>query len=739
MADKKEVRFDRRGFLKGAGATLAAGAHGLAAQAGPGVEASAASGPLIHLARGPVSFLKGQSAYVVAVPKSDLDKRIASWLTSYLEKVLKKKPQVVGELSRVPVAMPAIVLALSREVSVEGMAVPAGSAEAFALATGKVGQHPVVVALGQEEQGIKRAVQKLVVKSRQTVAGLEFPELNLAERPWIPQREYAMCCWVPRYVRGVFVNPYADERMNVWLYGEQQRGAYADMFDWFGFSGVQLLDVCYNFGLFGSVEAFQDRLKAIARSARQNGQHVTLWVWAAEFNHYGWPDPDITYTPGPGLTAFDDPKVRKGFEKYYDYYAELAPYTDLLMAHFYDPGNLTDREDVFKYLRLLEGKFRAKNPRVKMALDMWAARPDYFQQIVDHGFKDYLILEMTLPSEFKPGERESIHAQAKRFGVKLGVWGWYDTGMETDQLPSLYVNAQLLKTMYQDIKNKAAAIHPLVYWSEMEAHHLNNIYSMYVAAQLLWNPDLDPHAILSELTEGIWGPVNGQKVFEALRLIEDVRSGPTWHTFWWTDPQFRMTSDDPARDLARAETALASLSALRTDEGFVTKFPLPFPPGTFIELMLPHLKQIQAYLQFQIELERIQVEAKQGVSKEGLAKRIAAAWQPIPEYDTWIGTFSQRERCMQEILLEKLTKEVGVEVPPPRWLRAQDADRLLQKIQNVQRGLRDQCHFEPADLNEFHWGEGKLENRFQKLIDDGEVEKVEGDKYRLVNWSHYAG
>ena len=46
--------------------------------------------------------------------------------------------------------------------------------------------------------------------------------------------------------------------------------------------------------------------------------------------------------------------------------------------------------------------------------------------------------------------------------------------------------------------------------------------------------------------------------------------------------------------------------------------------------------------------------------------------------------------------------------------------------------------FRPADLNEFYWRAGKLKDRFQKVIDGGLVEKVEGEKYRLVNWSHYA-
>jgi hypothetical protein len=192
-------------------------------------------------------------------------------------------------------------------------------------------------------------------------------------------------------VRGVFVNPYADERMNIWQYSGPQIAQYVEMYDWFGFSGIQLMETSYSYGILGSVEAFHARLKEFASAARRNGQNVSLWVWAAEFSHFNWIDPDVTYIPSSGHSAFNDPRVRKVFDKYYDAYAELAPYIDRLMGHFYDPGNLRDQSDVFNYMRLLESKFRARNPNIKMAIDMWAGNPDYFTKLVNNGFQHYLI------------------------------------------------------------------------------------------------------------------------------------------------------------------------------------------------------------------------------------------------------------------------------------------------------------------------------------------------------------
>jgi len=703
---------------------------------------------------GTVEFPAGKTAYIVANPKSPLEKRTVDQLSVYLTGVLHTETTVVASLQSVPVSAPAIIL-LTGEKNPLGTSAPLESPEGFSLVTGKIAQRDVVVAVGNSDRGLKRAVQRLVIRSQQAEKRLEIPDLKLAEKPWIPQREWALCPWVPWNVRGTYVNPYADQRVNVYKFTDSQQARYVQMFDSFGFSGAQLIEGSNSWSYFGSVEAYQEQVKRLARFARDNGQQVTFWVWAAQFNHYGWADLDLVYTPSAGHTAFSDPAVRKGFEKYYDYYAEMAPYVDRLISHFYDPGELSDRQDVFNYMRLLESKFKAKNPQIKMSIDLWGTDPGYFNELVKNGFKDYLLLENSIAdyvpvhpdgaetlrvgsdSLLHPDQRSKIHEAAKRLNLAIGMWGWYDTEYETDQQASMYVNAQLFKSLVQQIKNGAGKIHPMEYWSEMDAGHLNNLCSMYVAGQLLWNPDRDPDELVSEFAEGIWGPRNGPKVLQALRLVQDVRTGPTWDTYWWTMSGYRRGTANPAEDLRRAESALAELKSLKTDTSFVPKFPLPVSPDTLIELMLPHLQQIRAFAEFRIELDQIKTAWKNGTSKEEISQRLAKAWKPIPEYNTWVGVFGQTERRMQEIQLRRFAKEVGVKLVEPTWLRSEDAGRLLEKIQNVQREQRGEVDFKVSDLNEFMWTNEKLNNRFQKLVADGWVAKVGEDTYRLVNWSEY--
>lgn len=686
-----------------------------------------------------IAFPRNAAAYVVATPSTKLEKRVVMRLTDYMSKVLGKRPIVEPALNRVPSGKPALVLTSRKGGSPIPVQVPSASEESYTLVTGSHSGHALAVCAALTDRGLKRAVQRLVILSQQEPDALVIPSTRLSESPWIRYREWTICPWDPEHVRGVFHNDSADKRMDIHRYSERRLADYVEMFDWFGFSGCQLMETCYVYGTMGSVEADQSWQKNVARFAKDNGQQVSLWAWTALFSGYGWHDPDVVATPGPGMSAFDDPGVRRSFEKYYDYYAELAPYVDRFIDHFYDPGVLKDRADVFKYMRLLEHKLKAKNPNIQMGIDCWAAAPDYLKLLADNGFKDYLILPSAFPEAYPGDSREKLHEQAKRQGMKLGIWGWYITEYETDQIASMYVNAQLMKDFYQRMRDGALKVCPVHYWSEMEAGHLNNIYSMYASSQLLWNPNRDPHEILRELTEGIWGPANGPKVLAALELIQDVRSGPTWETYWWGRATHRIGTDDPSTDLRRAQECISSLVSMKTDPSFVPKFPLPFPPSTFVELMIPHVRQIEAYAQFRLKVAAGRQAAASGADKGKLERMLVDAWQPVPEYNTWVGTFGSQELREQKMTVAALCGEYGLSVSDPAALRYVEADRLLQAIRSVQGGMSVSYVFSALQAaREFHWPEAGAKDRFAKLLSDGVVTRVGDDNYRLADWENWA-
>jgi hypothetical protein len=686
-----------------------------------------------------VRFERGGIAYVVAQPKSAIEKRIVGRLAAYLNEVLQATPEIAATLDDVPAGGQAVVLCNEAVAPPVPVNIPSGTDEAFTLVTAEVEGRRLIVAAGAAGKGLKRAVQRLVIASEQTPGALVFEGLDLHERPWIPAREWTICPWTPDAVRGCFTNPYADKRLNIYLYDDERLARYVEMFDWFGYSGAQLIDTCYTWAQFGSVEAAHDWQKRVAGHLRDNAQEASLWAWTAEFSGFGWNDPEAAYAPKEGVAAVEDPDVRRTFEKYYRAYAELAPDVDRFIAHFYDPGRLTEQADAFDYMRLLESMLREKNPAIQMGVDCWARGPDYFEALADSGFNHYLLLPTSSPEAFPPGSREALHQRAAELGLHVGIWGWYTTEYETDQLASMYVNASVIKDAYSRI-GRAAEIHPVEYWSEMEAHHLNNIYSMYVAGQLLWDPDRDPHAALAELTSAVWGPNAGKEVYEALCLIEDVRSGPAWETYWWTRPEHRVGTENPAQDLQRAERASSVLARLESDRGYVPKIPLPFPPRNFVELMLPHLEQIRRYAQFRLDIEEVGRAAKEGVSSEGLAQMLDAAWKPVPEYGTWIGVFGNQELRAQKETILAVAEELGLLLPCADGLRYMEADRLLQMFRIMQTGVPGPLSFTPENHMGYFWPMDFVRDRFQKLVEDGVlVQEQGGAPYRLVDWADWAG
>ena len=691
---------------------------------------------------GEVSFPHGSSAYIVASSKTSLGKKIVIRLSDYISSVTHKPAIVVSSISNVPSTNPFIIL--NSGLSSLSLSSRAISPEAFTINTRSINGHKAVVIEGSTNLGVKQGVQRLIIKSQQQSTSLVIPEMHLSESPWIPQREWTLCPWAPDQPRGVFTNPNADKRLNVWLYSDQQIESYVDMFNSFGFSGCQLMETVANYSILGSADAARARLKSFAKSVKQNGQDVTLWVWAAQFNNYGWTDNTVTYTPQKGLTAFTDPKVRASFEKYYNGYTEMAPYTDMLMTHFYDPGSLKHRADVFKYMRLLHNKFKAVNPKVKLGVDFWASDSDsaYMKQLIDNGFGDALLLESGMPHLYPPGKREALHNQAKQQNIKMGIWGWHTVERESDQFPKMHVNAQVLSSFYKQIQDGVDKIQHIQYWSEMEAYHLSNIFSMYASAQLLWNPNRDPDELLWEVSEGIWGTKNGAKVLKALKLIQDIRSGPTWDTYWSNKGRqpYSFGTENPANDKQRAEEALRELSEMRTDSSFVPKFPLPFQPSVFIEIILPNIRQIQAFAEFRLQEKTIREAAKKGVSKDELTKFAVEAWKPIPEYNTWVGTFGQAEARVQEAMMRQLAKDIAIKITPPRWLVHRDADRFLQRIQTLQRRSAQPVRFKFDDAigrGEFYWSLDKIQETIDALVATGSLIKFEDSTYQLANFEEY--
>jgi hypothetical protein len=313
--------------------------------------------------------------------------------------------------------------------------------------------------------------------------------------------------------------------------------------------------------------------------------------------------------------------------------------------------------------------------------------------------------------------------------------------METDQASNMHVNGHLLKEYITAARDGAERILPATYWSEMEAYHLANIYTTYQVAQLLWNPDADPDRLLDEIANAIWGPRDAPSVLEALRLIEEMRTGKTWMSYWHNSPSRTDGSDDPAADARRAADCLNKLAGLlQPDPTYVPKITLPVSRRDLLLVMLPHLEQIRRFAEFRLEMNRIKLAHEAGADKGAIRQRLAEAWKPVPDFDTWIGVYGQTESWRQEKLIRRFCKEAGIDPPlPPKWKISRDAFRALQKIENHQRVSPDVLLMDHEEIaSEFSLDADYARMLMEKLEEEGWVERVEGTQYRLVNWKDIA-
>jgi len=579
-------------------------------------------------------------------------------------------------------------------------------------------------------------------------AEVKAPNPSGGEEAWVKVREYAICPWRPHFVRGQFYNPYANKNADIFNYSEEEIDLYVQMMGKLGFTGVQILNTCYTWSTFGSIDDAQEKIKQIAKAAKKHGQTVTLWVWAAQFSAYGWVEPDFlpskdAYFGSYPSGAYEDKETFQLFDRYYTKYVELAPYVDRLISHFFDPGALSDYNDVIQFNKLLEGKFLAANPNMKFGIDTWG-KSGFDNALIEKksSLSNYMLLELTMPTS--ASARAEFRNKAKSNGFESGVWGWYTAEYETDQMAGMYVNAKVLKSVYHQMRRDVDHVGVPVYWSEMSATHIYNIFTMYAAAQLLINPDRNPDELLLEIAEMVFGAKYKDQIFEVLSLIQDARSGDSWNTYWWTRADYIIKTANKQivnwNDiLARAEKAEHLLRNLKENADFTPSIPLPKSPATLIEMILPHIMQIKQYAQFRIDFDKLNTMQHEGSSQEKLTAFLHEIYHPIPDYDTWVGAFGQPEQRAQTAFVEEFCKKNNIQFPKRESMVSENARRTLDRMRVLQKLSKDRMTFNMPKMLSNYLDMSELQTQFviERLLGNGDIEK-DGSNYRLMDWKPHA-
>ena len=557
--------------------------------------------------------------------------------------------------------------------------------------------------------------------------------------PWIKEREPAVCMWKFDQNRGFISDMNVSLKNDFMCLSDRQLENYAAMMKECGFTGIQVTDICSAWRANGSWENVHDKFKTLSRACHRLGMNFTVWCWAAEFSGHGWSDPDAVYkNADPEKPACEDPRVLAVFNKYYDIYADLAPYADRVIAHFFDPGNLTDMTSIIYFVGLLKDKFRAKNPDIKIAVDTWGCPDGYPQALVDAGMEDVMLMELPfLPVWRQPGKRAAFREGVKRLGCELGSWGWYTSDLETDQMTYMTVNCRVLKDVFNETRRQADRVMVPSYWSEIDSYHILNFFSLYAAGHLLIDPEADPDALLSDSAYAVTGKndTNAKRLISVLELIRDARSGDSWDSYWWTEPGYVLDHYDHENVLSRADGAIGSLTALIAEPEPDDGIPFPITRRELYRLILPHLYQIKRYALFCRDLESIKAAKSAGSPKEELQLMVDRLDCEIPEYNTVTGLWGQKEARSAYERASSFCEKHGLKAPersPAVMFRFKR--RFADHLRVLQRGSDERLWVTPRFYEGGLIGEKLSQRIMDGLAEEGVLERDGAGKYSLSDW-----
>lgn len=586
--------------------------------------------------------------------------------------------------------------------------------------------------LGWMEAGT--LTEKCVASTDRIVVGNEVLD---SSEPWMEKREPIITLWNTNYSRGVLYNESTSLKTNLMTMSDEQLYQYVKMLKFCGFTGIQFTDMCSAWAGAGSYEFVHDRLRTLAEAAKSLDMDVTLWVWGSEFTGYGWVDDSVIYHEDGKEFAYESQAVIDTFNKYYDIYAELADIADRVIAHFIDPGNLQDAEDVAYFAKMLMDKMHEKNPQIDFGVSCWIDAYDK-QKLVETLGNNITIYEGTQEKDLS--KYESFRAFCRNNGCRLGTWAWDTCEMEIDQLAQVNFNPHFIQSVYQNARAYDSVMKP-GYWSEMDSNHVMNVFSLYCAGHMLINPDLNPDELSYEVALNFTGEKYADSFLEVLKLIEDARTGYTWDTFWWSSPEYILKSDKyPAKDIAlRSEKALAVLEKMISEGDAECLVPMPLDINDVLRLLVPQIRQIQSFAEFRISFEKAKDMVKNGAEAEVISSYLAEIATPISEYNTVTGLWGQIETRAQQEMLYDFCSENNLRMPVTPYFRRMQKNRIYGSFVLYQKGHEEPVYQEaPYFQGGFAYGYNTEIELVNEMIEEGllSVDKATGKVY-LTDWEHY--
>lgn len=566
---------------------------------------------------------------------------------------------------------------------------------------------------------------------------VRIPQQVVEQTPWMEEREATIVLWNPNFNRGFYLDGDTSLKNNIIEYSDEQLYEYVKMLKYCGFTGIQVTEMCSTWAGVGGYKAAHEKIRTLADAAHSLDMKFTLWVWGAEFNGYGWVDNSVVYTPAESGRVCDNPEAVAVFDKYYSIYAELADCCDRLIAHYYDPGNLHNADDIAYFAKMLKDKFHAVNPEIDFGISCWV---DIYNK---NTFVNALGNDITL---YECGQRDDeseyvrYRTDVKNLGCRIGTWGWNTCEMEIDQLAQMNFNMDIIRIVYQTAR-KYDEIQKSSYWSEMDAYHVLNVFSLYCAGQMLINPDIESEVLYQQISTAAVGPGYAEEFADILSIIQDARTGSSWDTYVWSKPNYILKNADyPAQDiLERCNKSIPKLQEM-IDSGIESyTLPLPISLQDVLQMMLPHLEQIRSFAQFRIGLAQLEADyAKQNMTPEMILERVEMIYEPVKDYNCIIGTWGQIEARAQQELLLAFCEKAGVTMPKDPVFDRQRKQYIIAQAISFQKGKTTPYYIAaPYYQWGLAYGEAESNRLVDELVEEGLLVREKENVVYLKDWENY--
>ena len=612
---------------------------------------------------GPAS---GESEYLIAVPTDcNLAMRAAERLQAYIGKTsgqtpkIEQKPTIENKSAKTT----AIVVGTDSgftNLSDFGLADDLAkiSGEGYILKTAAKNGNKFIFALSKTERGASNAVWHLMKKLNVNKGKVSAPSLAVVLTPFIKSREVMFCDpWIRAGLGVANMEKKLIKKYSPRCWDEDKLRRNADLLDSFGYDAIELADdwpLLEHFEKVGiSRKDWAKKIEAVADQLHKNGQTFTLFVYGSSVKDFK--TGKEYWRPG---ACWNDPCEREVLLTEYNSQTNTyGSYTDRIVTHWSDFGGQPGCEKctiktALEQHNVIVEKFKARNPNVQSAFSLWNVIPSIWpgyendDSILDAGIlpKD---VSIAIPGRFNLQKTENIIEK----GYIPSVWCWRTLDIEIWH--GLHVHTKFLEDYFKSISSDAAG--------KLEFHTVDNISqflilsNLYVAGQLMWDPNQSGSDLVREYLRGTFGADNADAMASVYEAIEKAGC----YFCPGHQPALAKALEGSDERLAMLRKAKAQLAKVRMAPDFVPVFPTIIEPADMLKEIDAQLGAMITYADFQTEAKKMMTyypELMGMGDTEGIKNAFEALPKvPAPTEFLWTNTY---ERYL--IDYKTLSKELGL-------------------------------------------------------------------------------